>query len=279
MRVLPLVVDPDDRVLHPVLVVALGKSSRAWAPRLSVRLAAEWIVDHAPAPSGSRAPAPPQSVFQISERSLTRMSALAGDTLSILAQPSSRVLLGAEHRAVVLHGAAASRARSSAVPVPPLAWRSRVEAGERLLAGIRQRLVRLARLHHLGGAVAPRRGRTPRGRAASWSPAGWRRAPRRRPPRRSPSGPARRRRDRRPSPSRPRRDSWSGCRPCCSGRSAGPGSALGHVDAGEDPRGLGDAGQALVQHLGVEMLEMQLDVVLVAGRSRGPRGSRSSSSG
>ena len=36
-----------------------------------------------------------------------------------------------------------------------------------------------------------------------------------------------------------------------------------HVDAGEDARGLGDAGQALVDHLRVEMLDVQLDVVLV----------------
>ena len=35
------------------------------------------------------------------------------------------------------------------------------------------------------------------------------------------------------------------------------------VDAGEDARGLGDAGQALVDHLGVEMLDVQLDVILV----------------
>ena len=38
---------------------------------------------------------------------------------------------------------------------------------------------------------------------------------------------------------------------------------LVHVDAREDARGLGDAGQARVNHLGAEMLEMQVDVVLV----------------
>ena len=38
---------------------------------------------------------------------------------------------------------------------------------------------------------------------------------------------------------------------------------LGDVDAGEDPGGLRDAGQALVQELGVEMLEVEVDVVLV----------------
>ena len=36
-----------------------------------------------------------------------------------------------------------------------------------------------------------------------------------------------------------------------------------HVDAGEDPRGLADARQPLVQDVGAEMLQVQLDVVLV----------------
>ncbi len=37
---------------------------------------------------------------------------------------------------------------------------------------------------------------------------------------------------------------------------------LGDVDAGENARALGNAGQALVQHLRVEMLQVQVDVVL-----------------
>ena len=36
----------------------------------------------------------------------------------------------------------------------------------------------------------------------------------------------------------------------------------GHVDAGEDARALGDAGQPLVQHRRIEMIEVQEDVVL-----------------
>src|SRR3546814_12846991 len=40
-------------------------------------------------------------------------------------------------------------------------------------------------------------------------------------------------------------------------------SDLGDVGAGEDLGGLGDARQAAVQHLRVEMLEVQHDVVLV----------------
>src|SRR6478735_4151786 len=38
---------------------------------------------------------------------------------------------------------------------------------------------------------------------------------------------------------------------------------LVHVDAGEDARGLGDAGQACVNHFGAEMFEVQVDVILV----------------
>jgi hypothetical protein len=37
----------------------------------------------------------------------------------------------------------------------------------------------------------------------------------------------------------------------------------GEVDAGEDARGLRDAGQPLVQHHRIEMIEVQVDVVLV----------------
>ena len=38
---------------------------------------------------------------------------------------------------------------------------------------------------------------------------------------------------------------------------------LGHIDAGEDFRALGNARQALVQHGGIEVVEVQVDVVLV----------------
>jgi hypothetical protein len=37
----------------------------------------------------------------------------------------------------------------------------------------------------------------------------------------------------------------------------------GHIDAGEDARALRDAGQALVQHRGIEVIEVQEDVILV----------------
>ena len=38
---------------------------------------------------------------------------------------------------------------------------------------------------------------------------------------------------------------------------------LGHVDAGEDPGALGDARQALGQDLGIQVVEVQVDVILV----------------
>ena len=43
---------------------------------------------------------------------------------------------------------------------------------------------------------------------------------------------------------------------------------LGEVDAGEDLRGLGDPGQALVQQRRLQMLEMQLDVIPVGPQPR-----------
>ncbi len=143
----------------------------------------------------------------------------------------------------------------------------------------RQRLVRLAGLHQLGARGAPRRGRRRRGRAASWSRAGWRHAPRRRPPRRSPSGPGTTASG---LPFVERHDlavivRRHAAHVVMHGRQHRD-RLLGHVDAGEDLRGLGDAGQALVQQLRVEVLEMQVDVVLLRADSRGPRGSPSSSS-
>ena len=53
---------------------------------------------------------------------------------------------------------------------------------------------------------------------------------------------------------------------------------LGHVDAGEDLRQLADAGQPLGQRRGRQVVEVEVDVVLVAARRPGPRGSRSSCS-
>jgi hypothetical protein len=49
--------EPDDGVLHPVRVVAVGKSSCAWAPRLSLRLSAPMHRADRLRSSGCRAPA------------------------------------------------------------------------------------------------------------------------------------------------------------------------------------------------------------------------------
>ena len=51
------------------------------------------------------------------------------------------------------------------------------------------------------------------------------------------------------------------------------------VDAGEDLGRFRDARQALVQHLGIEMVEVEEDVVLLRARRRGLRGFRWSCSG
>ncbi len=139
--------------------------------------------------------------------------------------------------------------RSSATSRAALGVARAIEAIQRRLAGLRrQRRLAGAGLDRSPPRDARRRGRTPRGRAASWCPAGWRRAPTRRPPRRPPSGRAR------PRPGWPR-----------VGRSTSPwivrrhaahvvvhrrqhrDRLLGHVDAGEHLRGLGNARQPLVQ--------------------------------
>jgi len=40
-----------------------------------------------------------------------------------------------------------------------------------------------------------------------------------------------------------------------------------HIDPGEDARGLGDAWQALVNDPGAKVLEMQIDVIMLAAHS------------
>ena len=283
MRVLPLVVDPDQRVLHPVLVVALGivlARMRAAALRAVRRPS-----DRAPAPgrSGSRSSSVSiRSVFQISERSVTRDVGVAGaDLVASCRTPSASVSAVRNTAAVVLHGPLHVRraARRSACR----RWRGAAGRGGRAPPRRRSAAAACAAapgLISLGGAVARRRGRTPPGRAASWSPAGWRRAPTRRPPRRSPSGPAR---PRSGSPSVGRHDLA-----VIVGRDAAHVVVHGrqhrdrlsrHVDAGEDARGLGDAGQALVDAPSGRDARGAGRCGPCSGRSRGLRGSRSSSSG
>jgi hypothetical protein len=118
-------------VLHPVLVVALGKSSRAWAPRLSLRLPAE-STSRPPAIRLSNSSVSIRSVFQISERSVTLMSSEAAPDVAHQLRRLHRALAGAEHRAVVLHDLLHGP-RSSAVGVPPLACGTRSSREMRLL--------------------------------------------------------------------------------------------------------------------------------------------------
>ena len=134
-----------------------------------------------------------RSEFQISERSVTR------DVVDALSRPrgcgswpsssTSPVRNTAQFSCIVF----CMRRRSSAVGVPPLAWRKRSSRATRHVAGVASAGRRASRRARSSPPRAGRRrGRRRRGRSASWSRAGWRRAPRRRPPRRSPSGPARR---------------------------------------------------------------------------------------
>ena len=165
--------------------------------------------------------------------------------------------------------------------VEPLGVAEAVKPGDGRLAGVaRQFGVGEPGFDRFGALERRRRGRTPPDRSASSSPAGLLRVPTRRPLRRWPADPARSFPDL-PSPaSALRRDSSSECRPCCSAPSAAPGSAA--VPTSTPAKifaAFGDAGQPLVQHLGIEMFEMQMDMVLVAAPRRGPRGSRSSSPG
>src|SRR6266700_843169 len=76
----------------------------------------------------------------------------AGDHLVEVFAALVETLLGAEHRAVVLHSTLhveAELRRTGAARGVAQA----VKAGDRLLAGLRQLLVRLTRRHQLGGAV------------------------------------------------------------------------------------------------------------------------------
>ena len=204
-----------------------GKSSRAWAPRDSVRLAAESIVTTAWTIRLSYSSVSIE-VGVPDQRAVGDADVVGpGPDLVDALVAFGEHLAGAEHGAVLLHHLLHAQAelggRRAAVGVAEA-----VEAGDGIVAGVLRQVAML-----VAGSIvsrqraAPRRGRRRRGRSANSSRGGWRRAPRRRPPRRSPSGRGRRCRDRRWPWSAPRRDSSSGCRPCCSGPSAAPGSARG----------------------------------------------------
>ena len=160
-----------------------GKSSRACAPRLSVRFAAEWIVAVACSSRFSSSIVSTRSVFQISERSLdphvgegaeacarARRCLPAGSRRC--GTPRRRDCIDLLHLQADLGG----RARAIGVAQP-------VEARD---APHRRHPSRAAAATAPGLTIvarsgAPLRGRTPRDRAANWSRADSRRAPRRKP--------------------------------------------------------------------------------------------------
>ena len=204
-----------------------------------------------------------RSEFQISERSVTETSAPARQAAWIFSLPSREHLAGAEHRAIVLHDALhvepERRGRRLALGVA-----EPVEAGERELGAV------------LGssGCLSP-------GFSIS----------------------AARRPAARPNTTRSISElEPSRFAPCTETQAASPSAIspgtiesgspfdlgqdlavivgrdaahvvvdgrqdrdrlLGHIDAGEDARALGNARQPLVQHLRIEMVEVQVDVVLV----------------
>ncbi len=186
-------VEPGQRVLHPVLVVALGKvlaRMRAAAfgaverrihgdHRLRDQVVEFERLDQVGVPDqravGDLDVAAPRRRPRGSACRLPPASRRCGTRRSCSASPS------------------ASRAAARAVGVPPLALRNLSSRDSAQIGGVlRQVRLLLAGRAPARRSAAPRRGRTPRGRSASWSRAGWRRAPRRRPPRRAPSGRARR---------------------------------------------------------------------------------------
>ena len=177
-----------------------GKSSRACAPRLSLRFAAEYDRRHrlqqqvVELQRLDQVGVPDQAAVGDAARRRTTAKVCA----SLLARPrcsDSPVRNTAASLCMVRcisRRICRGRARALGVAQP-------VEARTAQVAGIRrQRPMRRARLHDRRRSGAPPRGRTPPGRAANWSRGGWRRAPTRRPPRRPPSGPAPRHRDCRP---------------------------------------------------------------------------------
>ena len=101
-----------------------GKSSRACAPRLSVRFFAESMVTTACAIKLSNSSVSIRSEFQISERSVTRTSDAAAKVSWISLWPSCSTS-PVRNTAQLLCMTFCIFTRSSAVGVPPLALRSR----------------------------------------------------------------------------------------------------------------------------------------------------------
>ena len=240
----------------------LGKSSRACAPRLSVRFCADSMVTTACAIRLSNSSVSIRSVFQISERSVTLTSCAASNASWISFWPSCSTS-PVRNTAQLFCITFCICIRSCAVGVLPLAWRnlsSRESA--RSAEVLRQIGVLFARRDELGAAVG--------GGAAEHHEVDQRVGA-------EPVGAVHRHAggfaERHQAGDHGvvvavllgqrlavivRRDA---AHIVVHGRHDRDRLAR-QVDAGEDARGFRDAGQPLLQHLGIEMIEVQEDVVL-----------------
>ena len=132
-----VVVEPGQRVLHPVLVVAVGEVLAGMGAAAFVAVRARLPSSRPPGTIRlSNSSVSIRSEFQISERSVTRDVGRAAPDLVDQLLALRQHLAGAEHGAVVLHRASACRARSSAVGVPPLALRKRSRRDERAVGRV-----------------------------------------------------------------------------------------------------------------------------------------------
>ena len=118
-----------------------GKSSRACAPRLSVRLAAEWMVAVACSSRFSSSSVSMRSVFQTSERSATAHVGEGGEGRADALDALRQALAGAEHGGIELHGLLHLEADRGGRPRCP----GRCAAGRGARAPARRRRPRAAR--------------------------------------------------------------------------------------------------------------------------------------
>ena len=193
-------VDPGERVLHPVDVVALGKILARMRAAAFVAVARALHRDHRLHDQVvvferlDQVGVPDQRAVGDARRRRRRARRRGSSSL-----PSASIS-PVRNTAQLFCMMRCMARRSCAVGVLPLALRNRSRRDSaRSALSFGSSAWRVAGASASRRRAGPRRGRTRRGRSANWSRGGWRRAPRRRPPRRAPSGPARSCRDRRPT--------------------------------------------------------------------------------
>ncbi len=176
--------DPDERVLEPVLI-AFGKIfARVGATALGAG-SAEWIVAIACRSRFSSSSVSIRSVFQTRERSVTRTSCEALEGL-VNAPCSAFRVAGPKDRGVRLHGLLHLEADSRGGP-GPLRVPNTVEPGYREVARILQRAGGGRRARAMARSAARLPGRTRRDRAGNSSPGGYLHVPTHTPLRPQPS--------------------------------------------------------------------------------------------